>query len=216
VSKTRFVDAMKEETFEAHELSKDSGFATTIMSGAWSHLGFVEWQRALHPIYVSLEDIMKKNRKDPNLHMFDHRKLDRSQKIFNDLAYYGVDPTKDPSPLPSVKEYVAKVEDAGSQAQRIMAYHYTRYMGDMIGGQVIARTLMEKYDMPKEALSCYDFSDVGDLYHYRKTYKTLLDLVPWSDEERRAFIEETKVAYEINAVLFSELYELLSAMHEGA
>ena len=214
MSRTGFVDAMKEETFEAHELSKDSGFATTLMSGAWSYRALDEWQRALYPIYVTLEDIMKKNRKDPSLHMFDHRKLDRSEKIFNDLAYYGVNPLTEPSTLPSVKEYVAKVEDAGSRPQRIMAYHYTRYMGDMIGGQVIARTLMEKYAMPKEALSCYDFSDIGDLYHYRKTYKILLDLVPWSDEERRAFIEETKVAYEINAVLFTELYGLLSAMHE--
>lgn len=215
MSEVSFVEQMKEETFEAHELSKDSGFATTLMSGQWSYKAFVEWQRALYPIYVALEDIMKSNRKDPSLHIFDHRKLDRNQKIFNDLAYYGVNPVLDPSPLPSVKDYVAKVEDAGSRPQRIMAYHYTRYMGDMIGGQVIARTLKEKYDMPDEALTCYDFSDIGDLYHYRKTYKTLLDLVPWTEEERRAFIEETKVAYEINAVLFQELFNLLDPMHKA-
>jgi heme oxygenase (biliverdin-producing, ferredoxin) len=216
VSGIGFVETMKEETFEAHEKSKDSGFAVTLMSGQWSHLAFIEWQRALYPIYVTLEEIMKANRKDPSLHIFDHRKLDRSQRIFNDLAHYGVDPVAEPSTLPSVKEYVSKVQDAGSRPQRIMAYHYTRYMGDMIGGQVIARSLMEHYEMPAEALTCYDFKDIGDIYHYRKTYKILLDLVPWSKEEREAFVEEAKVAYEINAILFGELYELLSEMHQKA
>jgi heme oxygenase len=84
----------------------------------------------------------------------------------------------------------------------------------MIGGQVIARTLMEKYDMPKEALSCYDFSDIGDLYHYRKTYKILLNLVPWTEQERRMLIEETKTAYAVNATLFEELYVMLTDMHK--
>ncbi len=213
MSRLGFVDRMKEETFEAHELSKDSGFATSLMGGDWSPLAFVEWQRALHPVYTSLEEIMIANRKDPSLHIFDHRKLDRRDKIFNDLATYGVDPITSPSPLPAVANYIAAVKDAGSSPNRIMAYHYTRYMGDMIGGQVIARTLMEKYNMPKESLTCYDFTGIGDLYHYRKTYKILIDLVPWSDEERLGFIEEVKTAYEVNAALFHELYAMLDDMH---
>jgi heme oxygenase len=214
VSEVSFVEQMKIETFDAHELSKDSNFATKIMGGEWSPLAFVEWQRALHPIYVALEEIMIKNRKDPSLHLFDHRKLDRRNRIAHDLSTFGVDPVKEPSSVPCVSDYVSAVVSAGESPQRIMAYHYTRYMGDMIGGQVISRTLKEKYGMEDNSLTCYDFSDIGDLFHYRKTYKAVLNLIPWSDEERRSFIEEVKVAYEVNANLFKELEELLDPMHE--
>jgi len=214
MSDLKFVDQMKHETFDAHELSKDSGFAQNIMGGLWSPVAFVEWQRALYPVYVMLEDILMKNRKDPVLNMFDHRKLDRRDKIFSDLAFYGVDPVADPSRLPAVTAYIEAVYQAGSSPQRIMAYHYTRYMGDMIGGQVISRCLSEKYDMSPESLTCYDFTTIGDVFHYRKTYKNLLNNVSWTEEERRAFIEEVKVAYTVNANLFEELYVLLSEMHK--
>lgn len=211
---TPFIDRMKEETLEAHDESKDSGFAVTIMSGEWSPLAFVEWQRALYPVYNTLETVLKKNRKDPILSIFDHRKLDRSERILHDLATYGVDPVLDPSPLPCVQDYVACVADTDGSTPRVLAYHYTRYMGDMIGGQVIARSMKEKYGMSDDSLTCYDFKELGDLHHYRKNYKILIELLPWSDEEREQFVDEIKTAYKINAVLFEQLYDMLSVMHE--
>jgi hypothetical protein len=62
MNKFSFVDRMKKETWDEHEASKDSNFAKGIMSGEFGQQGFVEWQRALYPIYVTLENILKKNR----------------------------------------------------------------------------------------------------------------------------------------------------------
>jgi heme oxygenase len=213
---TPFIDQMKQETLEAHDESKDSGFAVTIMSGQWSPLAFVEWQRALYPVYNTLETILKKNRKDPFLSIFDHRRLDRSERIFHDLSTYNVNPILDPSPLPCVQDYVNCVANTDGSTPRILAYHYTRYMGDMIGGQVIARSMKEKYGMSDESLTCYDFSEIGDLHYYRKNYKILIELLPWSEQEREDFVGEIKTAYQINAILFQELYDMLSVMHEKA
>lgn len=210
MSEMNFVDTMKKETFDEHELSKDSGFATSLMSGEWDALAFIEWQNALYPVYVALEKNLVANRKDPSLHIFDHRKLDRAGRIKHDLGTYGVDPIETPSTLASVAPYVAAVEAASASPQRLMAYHYTRYMGDMIGGQVIARCMMKEYGMTPDSLTCYDFSECGDIHQYRKTYKTLLELVPWTEEERREFIEEVKVAYKVNAAMFEELYLVIS------
>jgi len=54
-------------------------------------------------------------------------------------------------------------------------------------------------------LSFYDFSDLGDVVHYRRRYKSLLDLVPWSEAERGDFIDEAQLAFALNAALFDEL-----------
>lgn len=209
MNKFSFVDRMKKETWNEHEASKDSNFAKGIMSGEFGKRGFIEWQKALYPIYVKLETILKKNRKDPVLHVFDHRKLDRADCIYADLQKLGSDPILDPSQLKSIVPYVAAIEKASAVPQRLMAYHYTRYMGDMNGGQVIARAMENVCGIDKEALSCYDFSELGDTYHYRKQYKTLLELSPWTEGEREAFIDEAKIAYARNADLFEELYEYL-------
>lgn len=210
MNKFSFIDRMKQETWSEHEASKDSDFAISIMSGRFGQKGFIEWQRALYPIYLKLENILKKNRKDPVLHIFDHRKLDRTDRIYSDLQKLGVDPILNPSPLKTIAPYVAAIQNASDTPQRLMAYHYTRYMGDMNGGQVIARAMENICGIDKSALSCYDFSEVGDTYHYRKQYKTLLELSPWSEEEREAFIDEAKIAYARNADLFDELYNYLT------
>jgi heme oxygenase len=210
MNKFSFVDRMKKETWDEHEASKDSNFAKGIMSGEFGQQGFVEWQRALYPIYVTLENILKKNRKDPVLHIFDHRKLDRADRILHDLQLLGEDPISFPSPLRTIPPYIGAINKASEVPQRLMAYHYTRYMGDMNGGQVIARAMENVCGIDKEALSCYDFSEIGDGYHYRKQYKTLLELSPWTEEEREAFIDEAKIAYARNADFFEELYEYLT------
>lgn len=201
---------MKQETWAEHEASKDSDFAISIMSGKFGYRGFIEWQRALYPIYIKLENILKKSRNDPVLHIFDHRKLDRAERIYSDLQKLGTDPILEPSPLKTIGPYVTAIQNASVIPQRLMAYHYTRYMGDMNGGQVIARAMENICGIDKNALSCYDFSEVGDTYHYRKQYKTLLELSPWTEEEREAFIDEAKIAYERNADLFDELYNYLT------
>lgn len=209
MNKFSFVDKMKQETWKEHEASKDSDFAVSIMSGEFGPRGFIEWQRALYPIYLKLENILKKNRNNSVLHIFDHRKLDRTQRIYSDLQKLGIDPILEPSPLKTIAPYVAAIQNASSVPQRLMAYHYTRYMGDMNGGQVIARAMENICGIDKDALSCYDFSEIGDAYHYRKQYKTLLELSPWTEEEREAFIDEAKIAYARNADMFDELYTYL-------
>jgi heme oxygenase len=100
-----FVDKMKKETWKEHEDSKESPFAKGIMGGELGVRGFVEWQRALYPIYDLLEEILKENHNDPVLHVFDHRKLDRTKKIYNDLASLGADPIKDKTKLESIHPY---------------------------------------------------------------------------------------------------------------
>ena len=202
---------MKKETWDEHEASKDSRFAKGIMSNEFGEQGFIEWQRALYPIYVELEDILKKNRKDPVLHVFDHRKLDRAERIYNDLQVLGEDPLKIPSPLKTIPPYIAAIKKASAVPQRLMAYHYTRYMGDMNGGQVISRAMQTVCGIDKLALTCYDFSELGDVYHYRKQYKTLLELSPWTEEEKEMFIDEAKIAYSVNSNMFEELYDYLKS-----
>lgn len=210
MNKFSFVDKMKKETWDEHEASKESNFAKGIMSGEFGKQGFIEWQRALYPIYVELENILKKNRKDPVLHVFDHRKLDRAERIYDDLITLGEDPLKIPSPLRTVPPYIKAIKEASKTPQRLMAYHYTRYMGDMNGGQVIARAMENVCGIDKNSLTCYDFSDIGDGYHYRKQYKTLLEFSPWTEEEREMFIDEAKIAYARNSDFFEELYDYLT------
>lgn len=208
--KPEFAERVKEETWEEHEASKDQPFAVELMNGNLDENAYVQWILGLLPVYRVLERGLKANRDDYSIYLFDHRKLDRVEKIENDLTFWNVDPSTAVSPIPEstlYRETVQAAVDSGSP-QRILAHHYTRYMGDMIGGQVVSRQLQKMYGMPPEGISFYDFSDIGDIYHYRKTYKSLYDLIPWDNSERDEFVAEAKRAYSANAKFFKALYPL--------
>lgn len=208
--KSEFAERVKQETWEEHEASKDQPFAVELMAGNLDKNAYVQWIIGLLPVYRILEAGLKAHRDDYSIYLFDHRKLDRAGKIESDLRFWGVDPDEAVSPLPEAEIYKETVREAVESGvpQRMLAHHYTRYMGDMIGGQVVSRQMQKMYGMPAEGISFYDFSDIGDIYHYRKTYKSLYDLIPWDNNERDEFVEEAKRAYSANAKFFEALYPL--------
>lgn len=170
---------------------------------------------ALAPVYAALEARVRDRNDDASVSLFDHGRLDRTDRIASDLAQCGRRVPRDPI-VPAVSDYVRAIESSATSPQRLLAHHYTRYLGDMAGGQVIASMLQRHYRVGPEALTFYDFSDLGDTVHYRRRYKSLLDLVPWSPLEQAEFIAECRVAFTCNADVFGQLGEHVGATLGGA
>lgn len=193
-----------ERTRAAHEQAESKPFITGLLAGSGSVRCYVSLIGALLPVYQALESQMRCNNDDASIALFDHRRLDRSARICADLRGFGQDP-EGTVVNPATRRYVESVESAAASPQRLLAHHYTRYLGDLAGGQAIARSVMTHYDVNPDLLSFYDFSDLGDVVHYRRRYKSLLDLVPWSAGEKQEFIDEVVRAFELNSSLFEEL-----------
>lgn len=196
--------SLAERTRLAHEQAETKPFITGLLSGSANVRCYVRLIGALLPIYRELEEQMRRCNDDASIALFDHRRLDRSARIRDDLRGFGQDPDSALA-SPATRRYVAAIGDAAASPQRLLAHHYTRYLGDLAGGQAIARCVMTHYDVDPGKLSFYDFSDLGDVVHYRRRYKSLLDLVPWSAGEKEQFIVEAEKAFELNAALFDEL-----------
>ncbi|MDQ5975681.1 MAG: hypothetical protein QG661_2890 [Actinomycetota bacterium] len=206
-----FSDAVRQQTRDDHERAERSPFIGALIGGHLHRRAHAELLRALLPVYVALEQELAAHAEEASIGLFDHRRLDRRDRIADDLRTVGQDPVSASATLlPATSSYVGIVRASVASPQRLLAHHYTRYLGDMAGGRIIASRLMSQYDIAPEALTYYDFSALGDVHHYRRQYKAILDLVPWSDVERAEFVAECIVAYRANAILFDEL-----AAHTG-
>ncbi|URN07358.1 biliverdin-producing heme oxygenase [Actinomadura madurae] len=85
-----------------------------------------------------------------------------------------------------------------------VAHHYTRYLGDLSGGQVIARRLARTYGLsPAGGLRFYRFD--GRPKALKDRYRALLDAAPWDEPERRRVIAEVRTAYRLNSELAAAL-----------
>lgn len=202
-SKT-FCASIKEQTAAAHERAESQQFIQSLLAGQLNVRSLVLLLESLVPVYEELErQLVIAADRDGVVAMFDHRRLDRAPRLRADLASFG-------RRIPSrhrveTDEYVRIVRESAASPQRLLAHHYTRYVGHLAGGQVIASLVRRHYGVAPESLTYYGFTDLGNLVHYRRQYRALLDLLPWSPVEQAEFITECSLAYEANARLFAAL-----------
>jgi heme oxygenase len=86
-----------------------------------------------------------------------------------------------------------------------VAHHYTRYLGDLAGGQVVGKVLERTYGVTGPGALFYDFSALGSPSRFRARYRALLDAAPWDDIEQRRVADEAVRAFELNIAVFEEL-----------
>ncbi len=105
--------------------------------------------------------------------------------------------------LPATAAYAERLRTAGADDPAVhVAHHYVRYLGDLSGGQMVARLLRSTYDIAGPGALFYDFSALGSPSTFRARYRTLLDAAPL---DGRQVVAEAHHAFELNIAVFDDL-----------
>ena len=187
---------VREASQEAHTAAERSPFMIALMKGELNTEAYFDYIAQLAPIYEALESW------DSRSPFFD-RRLDRFEKIISDLEYGGIRIICN-----ETIEYVNHINKLVKDRDeiRLLAHHYTRYLGDLSGGQAIGTLVARNLSIPPNFLSFYDFEDIGDRVHYKEAYRQNLDTLV-SEEDYEIFIAETILAFEFNRKIFFALGE---------
>ncbi len=88
-----------------------------------------------------------------------------------------------------------------------MAHHYTRYLGDLSGGQIIRDTAEKAWGFTKkgDGVRFYVFEQIPNPAAFKRSYCALLDAVPGDELERQRAVAECKRAYALNNAVFQAL-----------
>ena len=204
-----FSTLLRRATAEHHDRAESAPFVGALLGGRLTLDALAALAGQNQFIYAALESAAERWRDDPVAGPFVIDGLDRLPALRADLdQLIGPDWPSSVTPLPVTKAYADRIVGAATPA-RFVAHHYTRYLGDVSGGQVIAST-MRRLHGDRAALAFYDF---GGLYagplrnpaEFRRHYRELLDRAPWGPAERAAVIDESGVAFGYNRMIFDEL-----------
>lgn len=206
---TTFHAQIKDRTEQAHRAAEEAPFISQLMGGALSPHAYLDYLRALAPIYLRMEELFQAHSANEPLSYLDHRALDRAALIREDIAFLGgkIGVSSKFPQLSSVNQYLKLLDDDISPI-RLCAHHYIRYLGDLSGGQAIARLVSRHYEIPFEGLNFYNFEAIGDIVFYKKRYRDFLNLLPITDEMREVFLQEVDVLYKLSRDIFLELGQL--------
>ena len=138
---------LRELTQRMHETAETQQFAQDLIAGNISNKKYATYLFNQHPQYNMLEALgMLHGLIDIRIAPLIH---DDYQELWSEF-----EPNQPPL-LPVVKEYMNHLMDIKDQPEKLMAHIYVRHLGDLSGGQMIAKKVpgagtMYKFDNVKE------------------------------------------------------------------
>jgi heme oxygenase (biliverdin-producing, ferredoxin) len=195
---------MRECSMQDHKAAENVHFITHLMKGELSKAHYVEYLVQLAHVYRALERKLPDGTSLPF-----HAGFKRFELMIQDLENLGVFDLDSKPVLTATVEFVNHLDALGGVEDiRLLAHHYTRYLGDLSGGQAIGVLMCRHYGLEANQLSFYDFSNLGDPVPIKRDYRKALDLLELDQPALEQLLEEVRLAFRFNTRLFEELGSL--------
>ncbi|GHF84561.1 heme oxygenase [Kitasatospora xanthocidica] len=206
-----FSTVLRTASSEEHEAAEHSSFMSHLLNGRLGIEAYADLTGQLWHVYRALESRAGQLAEHPLTGPFVDRALLRTAAIERDLAHLrGPDWRDGLAPLPATAAYVARVEELAVEwPAGYIAHHYTRYLGDLSGGQII-RGVAEKtwgFARKGDGVRFYVFEEVDNPAAFKRDYRAKLDAAgaAMDEVERRRVVEECKRAFVLNGAVFRDL-----------
>jgi heme oxygenase len=190
-----------------HRSAESGAFMRRLFAGELPEASFAALTTQLYFVYAELERVAAQMRDDPDAAPFLDGGLARVPALEADLAHFHGDRWRQEiAPGPTARAYADRVAATAGWPGGLVAHHYTRYLGDLSGGQDMARAAAEAYGLTGPGLRFYAFPEITDPVAFKRGYRGRLDALAAGDEaERDRIIAEARVAYGLNIALLDEV-----------
>ncbi|MCP3817549.1 biliverdin-producing heme oxygenase [Streptomyces sp. A3M-1-3] len=204
-----FSTLIRTASHEQHTEAETSTFMSDLLGGRLGVDAYTRYTEQLWFVYRALEDAAGSLADDPVAGPFIQPELMRMAELERDLAHLrGPDWRAGLAPLPATAAYAARVaECARTWPAGYVAHHYTRYLGDLSGGQIIRDKAEKTWGFARKGngVRFYVFEEIANPAAFKREYRELLDAVNADDLEKQRIIDECKRAFDFNGAVFREL-----------
>ena len=102
---------------------------------------------------------------------------------------------------------MARIKEIGqSQPELLVAHSYTRYLGDMSGGQILKKMIRKRYDLTGEGgVSFYMFDHIESIGKFKELYTARMNGLSLTEEQKDEMVEEAKRIFQFNIDVFNEV-----------
>lgn len=196
---------------DAHTEAESSSFMSDMLGGKLGVDAYARYTEQLWFVYRALEDGAESLRDHPVAGPFIQPELMRSTALERDLAHLrGPSWQEGLVALPATRAYAERVEECVREwPAGYVAHHYTRYLGDLSGGQIIRDRAEKTWGFARkgDGVRFYVFEEITNPAAFKRGYRELLDGVAADDLEKQRIVAECKRAFALNTAVFHALGE---------
>ncbi len=201
---------LRKRTAEAHRAAERSPLMASLLRGEVDRAGYAMFLGCLEPVYIHLEEALQRHASHPALARIHFPQIERRHAVRADLECLGMVEPMAPERLPGgARAYVARVRElTAEQPELLIAHAYTRYLGDLSGGQVLARQLQRALGLTEAGgLSFFAFPNVENIEAFKHAYRIALDRIPIAPETVDEVADEACRAFEFNRRLADDVWD---------
>ena len=202
-----FALQLKTETKKSHTAAENTKFVGSFLRGVISKENYKRLIANFYFIYRAMEEEVDKLQDHPVVGKIRFELLNRTNSLERDLRYYyGPMWRTLITPTEQCQRYVNRIREvAEDDPELLVGHHYTRYLGDLSGGQIL-RGIAEKAMNLKgnEGLWFYEFESISDKQGFKTQYRNALDGLPINQSQANAIINEANYAFRLNMYMFDE------------
>jgi heme oxygenase len=187
-------------------VAENSAFVTGFFRGMAEEASFRQLVASLYFVYESMERAFDETA-DERVRALDFPELRRLPALEKDMAYFfGPEWRAKVRPTPATQAYVASIERAAAeQPELLIAHQYSRYLGDLFGGQMMSGMASKSLGLTKDGLAFYTFDSIPSPSAFITTWYSRLNELELTDLQKEEIVEEANVVFRHNIAIFDEL-----------
>ena len=201
---------LREGTKKSHTMAENTGFVACFLKGVVEKKSYRKLISDLYFVYQAMEEEIDRLvlQDHPVIKHIGFKSLFRRETLENDLKYYfGENWKKEIKISKSAEEYVVRIRNvAKNSPELLVGHHYTRYIGDLSGGQILKKIAKKALNLNgNNGLNFYEFELIDDEKKFKEEYSQTLNKLPINQETADQIIDEANKAFVYNMKMFKEL-----------
>lgn len=199
---------LREGTKKAHTMAENVGFVKCFLKGVVEKNSYRKLVANLYFVYSAMEEEMERHSAHPVVSKIHFKELNRKKSLEQDLCfYYGSNWREQVAPSPAAQAYIQNIRDvSASNPDLLVAHSYTRYLGDLSGGQILKNIAQRAMNLSEgQGTAFYEFKDIPDEKAFKRHYRQTLDELPIDDATADRIVDEANATFGMNMKLFQEL-----------
>ncbi|XP_020503325.1 heme oxygenase [Labrus bergylta] len=207
-------EQIKQVTKDCHERAENTELMLSFQRGKVTLPQFKVLLCSLYEVYQALEEEMDRNSNHPGVApIYFPAELARLKTLAKDLEFFYGQNWREKIVVPAAtKRYCHRIRQLGREnPEFLIAHAYTRYLGDLSGGQVLGRIAQKSLGLKSsDGLSFFAFPGVSSPNLFKQLYRSRMNSVALTEEERNGVLEEAVRAFELNIQVFDDLQKMVN------
>lgn len=188
-------------------MAENVGFVKCFLKGVVEKKSYRKLVADLYYVYSAMEEEMERLKDHPVVSQIYFPELNRKQSLETDLRYYfGPNWQAEAKITPAGQAYVDRIHEVAQTAPELLVSHsYTRYLGDLSGGQILKKIAQNAMNLDGEGTAFYEFENISDEKAFKDKYRAAMNSLDVPEETAEQIVQEANDAFGMNMNMFKEL-----------